>query len=169
MRSAVRYGLYYGLTAVAWGMLMYVTGLNRTEAGQSINYISLIFPLIFMYLAINEWRHKQGHGFITFSKGFNEAIVVGLIGSAISLIYLAVYIHIIDTDYLNYVLQQQALKFEESGMDQAQVDEMMARTASMMTPGKFILWGGIGMLFLVAVMATIMAGVLKKPNPEEIS
>ena len=169
MSSAVRFGIMNGVVAVFWTMLMYVTGLNRTDAGQTINYIAIIFPFIFMFYAIKEYRLHKGHGFISFGQGFKEAFKVGLVGGMIGVIFMFFYMKVIDPGYMDFLLQKQALSWEESGMSQEQIDEMMERSASMQTPLMFTIWGIVGMLFMSAVFATIMAGVLKKPNPEEIS
>jgi hypothetical protein len=169
MSPSVRFGIMNGAVAVFWTMLMYVTGLNRTDAGQTINYIAIIFPFIFMFYAIKEFRLHKGHGFISFGQGFKEAFKVGLIGGLMGLIFMLLYMKVIDPGYLDYQMQKQVLQWEESGMGQEQIDQMLESSAWMQTPLMFTIIGGISMLFMSAVFATIMAGVLKKPNPEEIS
>jgi hypothetical protein len=169
MNPAIRYGLMNGGLAILWSLMMYVTGLNRTDSGQYINFLGALIPLIFMYYAIRDFRLGPGHGFISFRKAFGEAFKVGIIGGIIGTFYMVLYMNVIDPGYQDYLMQQQEIRLADMGLSQEEIDRQIERGAKWQTPGMFIMWGILGSVIISAVFGLIMAAIFKKPNPEEIA
>lgn len=168
MKPTVRYGLFDGATAIVWTMLMYVTELNRSDSSWIFNLVSLAILITFMALCINQIKSEQG-GYISFGNAFKSAFIVGLIGGLIGSVFMLVYVKYIDTGFIPFMMHKQELKFEEKGMDQEAIDNAMAMTGKMMSPLWFFIWGIAGSLFVSAILALIMAGIMKKQDPTVIA
>lgn len=96
MKTPIRYGFMNGGVAIAWTMFMYVSGLNRSGVGQTVNYIGMVIPLVFIYYAIKDFRLHQGHGFINFNQAFKQGFQVALIGGVIGTLFMILYMNVID-------------------------------------------------------------------------
>jgi Protein of unknown function (DUF4199) len=169
MKPAMKYGLISGAFAIVWSLLMYITELNRSDSAQIINIISLAFTILFMVLAINEYRTTEGNGWITFGKAFSTAFKVGLIGGIIGVAFYYLYITAIDPAFIDYQKQMQMEKMAEKGMDEETIELGMKQAAFFMTPGMQVIFGMIFWLFISALLSLVVAAVKKHPNPEEIA
>ena len=169
MKPAVKYGLINGAVGVLFNLVMYITGINRTGSMQIIQWLTVIIPIAFMYLAIKAYREEIGNGWITFGKAFNQAFIVGLVGGVIGSVYHFLYLKFIDPTYVDYLMQLQLEKMTERGMSDEVIEQAMKQTAPFMSPPVQFGFAIFFSLFIAAVLGLIMAAIMKKPNPEEIS
>ncbi len=168
MKPAVKYGLISGIVGVLFNLVMYITGINRTSSIQIIQWLTVIIPVVFMYLAIKTYRDEIGNGWITFGKAFNQAFIVGIVGGLIGSVYHFLYLKFIDPTYSDYLIQVQVEKMTERGMNDELIDKAMKQMEPFMTPVVQFGFAIFFSLFIAAVLGLIMAGIMKKPNPEEI-
>ncbi len=168
MKPAVKYGLISGIVGVLFNLVMYITGINRTSSIQIIQWLTVIIPIAFMYMAIKTYREEIGNGWITFGKAFNQAFIVGIVGGLIGSVYHFLYLKFIDPTYSDYLMQVQLEKMTERGMSDEIIDKAMKQMEPFMTPVVQLGFAIFFSLFIAAVLGLIMAGIMKKPNPEEI-
>ena len=169
MKPAVKYGLINGGLGILWALIMYITELNRSQAGQWINMIGLIITVIFMVQAIKAYRTGPGNGWISFGKAFGQAFTVGLIGGIIGCAFYFLYITAIDPAFVDFQKQKQMEAMVERGMDDAMIERAMDQSAFFMQPGMQFVFALLASLFFSAVLSLIVAGIMKKPNPSEIA
>lgn len=168
MKPSVKYGLISGAIGVLFNLVMYITGLNRTPSIQIIQWLTVIIPIVFMYLAIKTYREEIGNGWISFGKAFNQAFTVGLVGGLIGSVYHFLYLKFIDPTYGDYLVQVQLEKMSEQRMSDEMIDQGMKQMEPFMTPPVQFGFAIFFSLFIAAVLGLIMAAIMKKPNPEEI-
>ena len=169
MKPAIKFGLISGAIGVLFNLVMYITGINRTPSGQTIQWLSIIIPITCMYMAIKTYRDEIGNGWITFGKAFNQAFRVGVVGGLIGSVYHFLYLKFIDPTYVDYLMQLQLEKLTERGMDDATIEQAMKQTAPFMSPPVQLGFAIVISFFIAAALGLIMAGIMKKPNPEEIA
>ena len=84
----IRYGLIGGLVAIAYALVAIITGMNSPSNGQAGGMINALVSLgiyvVFLVLAVREYRDKHQGGFITFGKAFRVAFLTGLMIAVIS-------------------------------------------------------------------------------------
>ena len=166
MKPSVKFGLINGGIGVLFNLILYITGLNR--GSNSFQMIGLIIPIVCMVLAIKSYKEEIGNGWINFGKAFNLAFIVGLIGGAIGSVYHFLFIKFIDPSFIQFQLQQQQEKLADKGYDDVFIESALKRTEPFLAPPvQFGIAMVISVLF-AAVIALIIAGIMKKPNPEEI-
>lgn len=170
MKISIRYGLIYAVLSILWTLLMFVTGLNRSESINTINLLATLITIVCCVLAVKEYRKLIGNGYILFGQAFRQALAVCVIGGIISVAFYAfVYLTVIDPSYLEWMNEQQYVRMEEMGMSEQAIEAAVIQSARFMKPAWFFTFGIAGSLFIGAVVALIVAAVLKKPNPYEIS
>jgi hypothetical protein len=60
-------------------------------------------------------------------------------------------------------------KMLEMGMPEEQIEAALNQSAKFQTPGWMFTWVLLWTLFIGTIISLVMAAILKKPNPEEIS
>ncbi len=168
MKPSVKYGLISGVVGVLFNLVMYITGINRTGSMQMIQWLGLIIPITCMYFAIKTYKEEIGNGWITFGKAFNQAFMVGLIGGVIGSVYHFLYIKFIDPTFIDFQMNQQLEKMTDRGMSEEMIEQAMKQTAPFMTPPVQLGFAILFSLFFAAVLGLLLAGLMKKPNLEEI-
>ena len=104
-----------------------------------------------------------------FSDIFKHGLIICLVGGIIYSAYSIVYIQVIDPTFMDYIMEKQVTKMQEMGMDDDAIEKAMKGSASMQSPFWMFTFSLLGSLFAGAIISLIMAAILKKPNPEEIS
>jgi hypothetical protein len=166
MKPAVKYGLLSGVAGIFVALLMYITGLNRNPSGQWIGIVeAILVPALFMYAAVKEVRLGSG-GWISFGTAFRQAFMVGLIGTAIGMVFHMIYLNLIDPTFLDYQKEMQYQQMLDRGLGEEAAEKQMARAAMFMKPHMQALTGLVMFSFLNAIQALVIAGIAKKPNPE---
>jgi hypothetical protein len=168
MKREVRYGIYYGGFSILLMLVMYITELNRSSAGNYLNYISLFVLAYFISQYVKEFK-TENEGFISFSKIFKGGLSIGLLGGVLSSIFFYVQVKFIDTGYIDFVLNQALVDMQKKGMSDELIDQSMKMAATWTTAEFFLLIGIVGSLFISSFVSIIMAFIMKKPNPNEIA
>jgi hypothetical protein len=168
MKIALRYGLIYIGINILWSLMMYVTGLNRSELAWIPNTLAMLIPIFCIVFAVKEYKETVGQGFMSFSEVFRYGLVISVIGGIGISAYLLVYTQYIDPEFNDYILNQQIEGMQESGMSDEKIDQAIEMAERFRTPFYTFTFGVLGSLFVGAIISLIMAAVLKKPNPDGI-
>lgn len=95
-KSAINYGVPFGIIMILQFVIMYVLDINPQEspmAGVIINVLNyLILPFVIIYLAANNFKTKFNHGFIS----MGETIKIGLTVCAIAALMYGIFYLIFD-------------------------------------------------------------------------
>lgn len=169
MKIALKYGLIYSGINILWSLLLYVTELNRSESAWVFQMIALAIPVVCIIMAVNEYKQKEGNGFITFGTAFKKGLLICLIGGIIGSAFYVIYLEAIDPSFKDFMMQQQVDKMTEMGMGEEAIEDAINQSAKFQTPFWMFTWGIVGSLFVGAIISLIMAAILKKPDPNVIA
>lgn len=169
MKNAFRYGLIYSAINILWSLIMYITDLNRSDYNWIFNTITFAFPVILIVLSVKEFKATEGKGYISFSQVFKQGILICLIGGLVMSAYTVVYMEYIDPTFQDFISSKQVMQMEDYGMSDDAIEKSMERAEEYQKPFWIFTFGLLGTLFMGTVISLIMAAVLKRPNPEEIS
>ncbi len=166
---AVKYGLYYGAASIVVSLLFWLAMPDMIfNIGISFA-VSIIVPLIFMFLAIRDTKNEQ-EGFISFGECLKASFLTYIIGSLIGVIFSFVLMNYLDPSLLD--LQKEAaieaaesmssmLGAPEEAMEEMR-EQMEEQDLDTFTVGQAMIgWLG-GLVFPGLILALIMSGVLKK-------
>lgn len=165
MKPFLKYGLIVAATGILLSLITYLLGLDKTDAGQYIGWINVPIMIVAMVFAIKEKRDKELGGYIEFGKAFSTATLVVLISTAITAIYTYIYVTVINPSFIEYTLQKEITKMEESGKSQSEIDMALPYIEKFMTPTMMSVFMFFGGLVMGIIVALIVAAIMKKPNP----
>ncbi len=161
---SVKWGLIAGLGVMITSLLFYLVNVNWFFSISS--YVSWIVYIACMVFAVKDMRGK--HGFISFKDAFSTAFIVYAISSLMYFIFYYLMFNVIDPGLaeIQQEIAREAMESFSSFMTEEQIEEAMARVEDQsMNIGTL----GVGYLFNLifpgAIMAAIIAIILKKDNP----
>jgi RsiW-degrading membrane proteinase PrsW (M82 family) len=169
MKIAFKYALIYSGINIVWGLLMYVTDLTRSDFSSLLNILSMIIPIVCIVLAVKEYKATQGNGWMKFSDVFKHGLVIFTVGGIIAAAYSVFYITVMDPELMTFIQEKQMTKMIEMGMPEEQIEMAINQSAKFQTPGWMFTWVLLWTMFIGTLISLVMAAILKKPNPEEIS
>ncbi len=169
MKIALKYGLIYSGINILWNLLLYITELNRSDNAWIFQTLGLVFMIICIVMAINEYKKNIGGGFIDFGTAFKHGLVIALISGVIGSLYYVLYVQAIDPSFNDYIMQKQVDKMAEMGMGEADIEKAIEQSSKFQTPFWLLTFGILGSLFVGSIVSLIMAAIMKKPNPNEIA
>lgn len=169
MKIALKYGLIYSGINILWNLLLYITELNRSEYAWVFQTLGLVFMIVCIVMAINEYKKAEGGGFIEFSAAFKQGLIIAVVSGVIGSVYYVLYVNAIDPDFNDYIMQKQVDKMAEMGMGEADIEKAISQSAKFQTPFWLMTFGILGSLFVGSIISLIIAAIMKKPNPNEIA
>lgn len=169
MKIAIKYALIYSGINIVWGLLMYVTDLTRSDMSSLLNILSMIIPIVCIVLATKEFKATIGNGWMKFSDVFKHSLMIFVIGGIITAAYTVLYVTVIDPEFMTYIQEKQMNSMLEMGMPEEQIEVALNQSAKFQTPFWMFTWTLLGTMLMGTIISLIMAAILKKPNPEEIS
>lgn len=167
-----KYILKYGIVAsliltgiIAISFAMQSGGQPDYGLGEVIGYAAMFLSLATIFVAIKQFRDREGHGTISFGSALKMGVLITLIVASVFVVFDALYITVIEPDWsANY--QQYTLKqMESSGATEAEIEAMNAQFAAYEgTSG--VIFIQVVMFFTVFIIglliSLISAAVLKK-------
>jgi ABC-type nitrate/sulfonate/bicarbonate transport system permease component len=168
MKPYLKYGLISAITGICITLLVYVLGWDKSPSGRYLGWLSFPVTIVLMVMCVRECRQTLYEGFISFGQAFKNLFLMILISSVLAALFMYVYTGFINPSLIDYILEQQELAMEERGMDQSQIDQAIAISKIFITPLWMSIWSFFIGLLISAVIALIIAAVMKKENPEVI-
>lgn len=169
MKIAIKYGLIYSGINILWNLLLYITELNRSDNAWVFQTAGLVFMIVCLVMAINEYKRTEGNGFIEFGTAFKHGLIITIISGIIGSVYYVLYVKAIDPGFNDYIMQKQVDKMAEMGMAEADIEKAMNQSAKFQTPFWLMTFGILGSLFIGSIVSLIVSAIMKKPNPNEIA
>ncbi|MEO8147622.1 MAG: DUF4199 domain-containing protein [Bacteroidia bacterium] len=164
MKPHLKYGLIAGVAAIIWNLIMYLTGLDRTEMNQALGWVAIILTLVFVVLAVKEQRDIN-KGYITFGGGFKTGFLVFLIAGLISCIYFYIHLTVVDTGMIDFLREKTMAEMAKKNMPEDQIEIAMKYTNMFLSPGVMACMGFVMNLIVGAIAALIVAAIMKKDPP----
>jgi len=158
VRAGLVLGLVLCLQTAIFGVMGYV-------GSQSLSFvISLVVWIGAIYWGMNEFK-KNNEGTMSLGQGVGIGTLAVVVGSAISLIFLYVYVFYLDPSYFDLILENSREQMIARGMPDEQIDAAIAQT------GNFF-WIGLVFLFFAnalvgAIVSLIMSAVLQQKPTEQ--
>ncbi len=137
------------------------------KGGMVLGLLDLLISLVAFYMANKEFRDKENGGFLTYGKGFVVSYVTGLFITAITTIFMFVFLsYQVDFDLMvSNMLDENARQFKARGMGEQDIAEALKRTKEFSTVGTMLTFSSIMFVFLYAIFALIVAAITKRNPP----
>ena len=165
-KRALIYGAAIAIAGVLLLVLMDAAGL---EGNQSVGYLSLLFPIVGIVLAIRSAKRAET-GEFTFGDGFKEGAAVSFIAALLGAVLTYLYLNSINPGYLDAVREATSAQLDAQGITGREREQMEAMTSGMTSPGAL---SGItavtNFVFGLIVSAVAAAIMRRKTDPRQFS
>lgn len=139
----LQYSLAAVISGIALGLVVYMLELN-----QAINYLSYIFYIVFLILALRSWGQKRGNLGMSFGQSFGHAMLIALVYSLVIAVWTVVFVKVIAPGFVAAQQEIQYEKMRQDGMPEAQI-EMAQSFAQRFSSGPI--------LFLISLIGSVVA------------
>lgn len=164
MKLILKYGILMGLSLVAWTMIMFATSLDTTHisVGQYFDRLVLIVPVSFTCFAIWVDIRNLGRGY-TIRRGLKTGLLVNALANLIYTPFLIVYHHLINPEWLSYVLTYEKARMLTENIDPILIGNRLEMIEKSSTDANHI-FGSIffGVIVLGTVISFVATIILRK-------
>lgn len=159
--TGLKYGLIGGLIAVAFNLIVAVTGNNPYESKYDWKFFTgIAISLVIVYLAHKEFKDK-GDGFMSFGQGLGIGMILGIVSTVIFMVYTYVYMKFVDAALMEDLINKAIEDMEKKGAPEQNI-EMMVKYFEMFFWIILVVAG----LFMSFIYALIVSLFTKKSNPQ---
>jgi hypothetical protein len=166
-KFVLNYGLLFGIVAVIYGVILYVTNVYL-DPGFIYSAIQFLIAIVIISMAIKAFKTENG-GYLSLGEAFKVGIGVAVIGGIIIAVWSFILMNYIEPEYLAQVTEIQRGKMSEMNPDltESQLNAASEMGAKMSSPLMIMAISLIGNLFLGLVISLIAGLIMKNKNPME--
>ncbi len=161
------YGSLCGVALSLWTLVEFLLGFHTTspEIGQYSGFISIIFPIVFIYVAMHA-RQTDLNAPIPFLDGINVGFRIAFFSALIFTIFLFIYISYINPDWIATTVEWQRRKLILGGATDDEIETFMEQNRQVnnsfaQTIMIFIGSTGIG-VFITLIEIPVVKALFKK-------
>ena len=164
MKPYLKFALLTSAVIIIWTMIQYLTGLDRSDTGKYLSWISYPIMAVFIVMAIKEEKNLGG-GYLSFGEGFKTGMMMMTVVAVIMSVFTYLYFSIINPEFLEFVADKAYDDMENRGMSDAEIEQAMGYAKMFMGVGFMTGAAFIGNIIIGAIMSLIAAAILKKEKP----
>ncbi len=161
MKPYLKYGLITCCILIIWTMIQYLTGLDRSDVGQYLNWISYPIMIVFIVLTLNEVK-SQNEGYLSFGDGFKNGFLMMVVVAAIMSVFTFIYFSFINPEFLDYVREKAIEEMENKDMSDEEIEQAMGIAEIFMGKGAMAAFALFGNMVVGAILSLIIAAIMKK-------
>lgn len=156
----MKYGIFTSFILSVWMIIEYTLLVpNFHETGMYLGIISILIPVIGIYLGIKERREKTNFGYITFGESFRTGIVISFIVAIMIVLFTYAYYEYLNPNYVNYLsaetektLIKQNAGREEINAAVTVIKYQFSFNVQIIQQLLFILLGGTAITFILSMI-----------------
>jgi hypothetical protein len=167
MMTAVTYGLYSALIAIAVTLIEYATGIDRSDLGRYLGFLGLVGLAVMIFFAIKARKDEEFGGRISYGQCVGTGVMVALVSSAIIGIFMFIYVSYVNPDIIDYIVEQTRKSLAAKNMTQEQMDGALQMTRKFASPTWQSVMAFLGGTFIGLIIALIMGAFLRSKEEEE--
>lgn len=164
-KIALNYGVLWGLGSIAIGVITYVTNtyMERPWWASVLGFAVMILAIVF---GLRTFMKENG-GYMGLGEALKSGMAITLVAAIIGAIWTYVFITVIETDFIDKIMENAQVQMVESqpDMSQEQMDAAMEMTRNFTQPWIIVTIGLLGTLFLGFITSLIAGLIMKRPNP----
>ncbi len=154
-------GVIISLILILFSLVIYFLGLTEN---QPLGWVSLLPYLVGIIWGCMIFA-KQMNGNVTFGNVFAHGFKTTAAVTAIMVVYVVIYIKLINTGMVNMALDKARQNMESKGsLSASQIDDAIAMTQKFFIP--FAIGGQLLMNLILGVIFSLIGAAVAKKNPD---
>jgi hypothetical protein len=168
MGTKFTYALILTITGAVLQLLLYFTGYQteKLDLGEKLSLLSVPLSIAIICLGIKAVREESPGKYMSYGKGVGSGVLITLFSGLMSAVYQFIHLKFVNTEYLDYKMQQIQAQWEKAGMSAAQMEQAESVTRAMMGPVGSSIFVFFMTLLFGLIVSLIAAAFLKRPAPE---
>lgn len=167
MKLWLKYSLILTVCYIVFSLIMYVTGLEKSDAATYINWLWVVILIAVLYMGLKERREQLG-GFMEFGQGFGFGMSANTVSILLYAVYSYIYFSMINPGFIDFAREKAITQMEEKGQSAEEIEMAIKYMDMMMNPVAFTLWMLLFGLIIGLIVCLVMAAIMKKPNPAPV-
>lgn len=161
---AYKYGLIYGISSFVLSVALYYTNTHTNTAISIIASLALTVGL--MWVAISTYK-AENEGYLSMKKGIGLGVLMGIVGTVLSVILLQVFIRYIEPSYMESIIEQARGQMEAEGkLSDEQIDQAMEIVRMTTSPTVLLISALFSGVIMGLITSAILSAILKKERAE---
>jgi len=167
--NALMYGLYVGLAFIIIFLLYYIFDVNIFKPAFGIVnlLVTMAVFIIGMVIAVKAYRDKYNGNVISFGQAFLSGLIMGIVAYLINALFSYLFFAYIEPGMLEQYIDKFAEMMSGQGLPEDQLNAILDRMESRMTPLKQLSSGLISGAVISLIVSLIVAAAVKKENYQE--
>jgi len=166
MKPYLKYALITSSVIIIWTLVQYIAGLDRSDTGQYLSWVSYPIMFLFILMAMREQKALNG-GYIAFDEAFKTGMFMMVVAAVIMSVFTYIYFTFINPDFLDFVAEKTRTQMEEKDMSDEEIEQAMKYAGMFMSTGFMTAMALIGNAIIGAIFSLICAATVKKKKPVE--
>ena len=162
MKTALNFGLMTAGAMIVYSLILYVLDLDQNPWLPYFSYVLLIGGI---YLGSKSYRDNYRGGYITYGNAVLAGFLISLAASVIVAIYTYFFFAFINPDAMAEMLAVAEEGMLEKGMSEEEIDQALAISRKMMSPGIMTIWAIFGNAIAGLILSLITSIFVKKEEP----
>ena len=164
MKPYLKYGLITVCVLIIWTMIQYITGLDRSDAGQYLSWISYPIMILFIVLTMKEQKNLNGE-YLGFGEGFKCGLLMMVIVAVFMSAFTYLYFTYINPDLIDFISEKTREEMENRDLSDDEIEKAMDFTGLFMNTNIMTIMALAGNIVLGAIFSLIVAAIVKKEKP----
>jgi len=169
-KSVLNNAFLIALISIIVALIPSITGMSPQNMTLTfIQLASYIISIIILVQAIKKYRDEELGGYMKFINGFLYILLIYVIVSLISSIFIYIQMKFIDPGLLDAEMNKQMAELEKKGMSEEEMDFARSIFEKIRTPFVIAMIGFFSNLIAGAVLGLILGGIFQRNRPENNS
>ena len=160
IQPAMTYGLILSLGIILFSIATYA--MNNFNPGIAVQAIQWIIMIGLVYYGQLKYRNDSKGGFLSYGQSLGFGTLIGLFASIVYALFFIVMIKVVDTSYIQKMLQAMEQAMYEKNMPEEQIKMMMDIYSQKMTIGMLIIGSIFSLTFITFIISLITSIFVKK-------
>lgn len=145
---AIKWGVIGGMISIITGLVSYLAGIVDSSV---LQYITMLLMFLPIYFGQKEYQTLESETSFSFGDLFKFGMLALLVITAITTVWVYIYISYIDTELMNRTMKLAADDMAKSGMPEKDIENALKITSKFMTPA---------VMTMASTLSTIVFGLI---------
>ncbi len=165
----LNYGVILGIVLILINVIIYAMGMIYDQDWKT-GSIGIIAMIAVIFAGIKKFR-EFNDGFLSIGNALKTGLGIAIIGAIVSLVYTLIFMNFIEPEFIANTMAgaEQKMIEQNPNLTDEQIEQGLAFTEKLLSPGIMIAMALIWTLFLAFIISLISGLILKKSNEEVTS
>ncbi|SDB81588.1 DUF4199 domain-containing protein [Williamwhitmania taraxaci] len=160
LQPAMTYGLILSLGIILFSVVTYA--MNNFNPSIPVQALQWAIMIGLVYFGQYKYRNDSKGGFLTYGQSLGFGTLIGFFASIVYSLFFIVMVKVVDTEYIQKMLQAMEQAMYEKDLPEDQIKMMMDMYSQKMTIGMLIVGSIFSLTFITFVLSLITSIFVKK-------